>query len=206
MRFSTSRVACKPQTATRSFTEVLEAMREHLDRKGYTQIPQLSSMNPIDVNTKFDLVPDTATGTKRAVMIGINYVGDSPGELSGCWNDVGNMKKYIMDVHGFEEENITVLMDDGEHIEPTYNNIIRAYKKVVAESESGDAVFLHYSGEFSYAWKVALCAEIGSNFAHNAVLLPPMYRPRYQAPRRQRRRRRWVRRGPLPTVRMMYFP
>lgn len=57
-----------------------------------------SSMNPIDVNTKFDLVPDTATGTKRAVMIGINYVGDSPGELSGCWNDVLNMKKYIMDV------------------------------------------------------------------------------------------------------------
>ena len=55
-------------------------------------------MNPIDVNSKFDLVPDTATGTKRAVMIGINYVGDSPGELSGCWNDVLNMKKYIMDV------------------------------------------------------------------------------------------------------------
>lgn len=58
-----------------SFTEVLEQMRVKLRRGGYTQIPQLSSMNPIDVNTKFDLVPDTATGTKRAVMIGINYVG-----------------------------------------------------------------------------------------------------------------------------------
>ena len=33
-------------------------------------------MNPIDVNHKFDLVPDTATGTRRAVMIGINYVGE----------------------------------------------------------------------------------------------------------------------------------
>ena len=76
-------------------------------------------MNPIDVSHKFDLVPDTATGTKRAVMIGINYVGDSPGELSGCWNDVLNMKKYIMDVHGFEEDNIVVLMDDGNHTEPT---------------------------------------------------------------------------------------
>ena len=56
--------------------------------------------------------------------------GDNPGELSGCWNDVGeanisiraqhyilllvthtlwkliagNMKNYIMDVHGFEGE------------------------------------------------------------------------------------------------------
>ena len=39
-------------------------------------------MNPIDVNTKFDLVPDTATGTKRAVMIGINYVG----KYKKLWN------------------------------------------------------------------------------------------------------------------------
>ncbi len=58
-----------------SFTEVLDKMRGHLKKKGFTQIPQLSSMNPIDVNQKFDLVPDTATGARRAVMIGINYVG-----------------------------------------------------------------------------------------------------------------------------------
>ena len=102
-----------------SFTEVLDQMRSNLKRGGYSQIPQLSSMNPIDVSHKFDLVPDAATGKKRAVMIGINYVGDSPGELSGCWNDVLNMKKYIMDVHGFEEDNIVVLMDDGQHTEPT---------------------------------------------------------------------------------------
>lgn len=103
-------------------------------------------MNPIDVNTKFDLVPESATGNKRAVMIGINYVGDSPGELSGCWNDVKNMKKYIMDVHGFEEENIVILLDDGEHTEPTAENIINAYKQVIADSEEEDAIFLHYSG------------------------------------------------------------
>jgi len=134
-------------------------------------------MNPIDVKTKFDLVPDTATGTKRAVMIGINYVGklkilsllkycycmpcsqtqiwhfycftnagDDPGELSGCWNDVLNMKKYIQDVHGFEEENIIILMDDGEHTEPTRANIIDAYKTIIGQAEEGDAIFLHYSG------------------------------------------------------------
>lgn len=129
-----------------SFTEVLQAMREHLSTEGYSQIPQLTSMNPIDMEHRFDLVPDTATGTRRAVMIGINYVGDNPGELSGCWNDVLNMKKYIMDVHGFEEENIVVLMDDGDNIEPTHDNIIAAYNQVVADSEEGDAIFLHYSG------------------------------------------------------------
>merc|ERR1712127_259144 len=57
-----------------------------------------------------------------------------------------NMKKYIMDVHGFEEENIVLLMDDGENTEPTAKNIINAYRTVVSESEEGDAIFLHYSG------------------------------------------------------------
>jgi hypothetical protein len=87
-----------------SFTQVLSKMREDLDSKGFTQIPQLSSFNPIDMDTDFDLVPKTATGTRRAVMVGINYVGHDPGELSGCHNDVLNMKKYIMNVHGFEED------------------------------------------------------------------------------------------------------
>ena len=74
-----------------SFTEVLTKMRESLKKGGFTQIPQLTSANAIDVNTDFDLVPKTATGTKRAVMIGINYVGHDPGELRGCHNDVLNM-------------------------------------------------------------------------------------------------------------------
>jgi hypothetical protein len=52
-----------------------------------------------------------------------------------------------MKVHGFDEDNITVLMDDGNHPSPTKKNILAAYKKVVAESEAGDAIFLHYSGE-----------------------------------------------------------
>jgi hypothetical protein len=56
------------------------------------------------------------------------------------------MKKYIMDVHGFQEQNITVLMDDGNHVRPTRENILSAYRKVVSESKSGDVVFCHYSG------------------------------------------------------------
>ena len=52
-----------------------------------------------------------------------------------------------MDVHGFQEENIHVLMDDGAHESPTKENILNAYKKIVAESKDTDAIFLHYSGE-----------------------------------------------------------
>lgn len=107
--------------------------------------------------------------------------GDSPGELSGCWNDVLNMKKYIMDVHGFEEENIVVLMDDGENIEPTARNIIRAYKKVVSEAEEGDAIFLHYSGEIA----LCLCVELvkfctGQSFGiHSIIRFADFCRPRH---------------------------
>lgn len=58
-----------------------------------------------------------------------------------------------MDVHGFDEENIVVLMDDGIHDDPTKGNIIKAYENVVEESEDGDAIFLHYSGK-SYPVKL----------------------------------------------------
>lgn len=55
-----------------SFVQVLEQMRVILQEKGFEQIPQLTASHPIDVNTDFDLVPATATGTRRAVMIGKN--------------------------------------------------------------------------------------------------------------------------------------
>ncbi len=80
--------------------------------------------------------------------LSMETTGDSPGELSGCWNDVLNMKRYIKRVHGFKDENIVVLLDDGKHTEPTYKNIINAYKRVISQSEDGDAIFLHYSGTF----------------------------------------------------------
>jgi len=128
-----------------SFKDVLLKMRDILSDKNFTQIPQLSSSRPLDVDTQFDLSPEGSRGTKRAVLIGINYVGQS-GELAGCQNDVLNMKEYIEDVHGFEEENMTILLDDGVHEEPTRDNILNAYKKIVRLSKPGDVVFCHYAG------------------------------------------------------------
>lgn len=51
-----------------------------------------------------------------------------------------------MDVHGFQEGNIEVLMDDGNHTSPTHANIIAAFARIVEASQSGDVVFTHYSG------------------------------------------------------------
>jgi hypothetical protein len=84
-------------------------------------------------------------GTKRAVLIGINYVGQE-GQLSGCHNDVGNMKSFLMNVHGFPESNITILMDDGNHTIPTRANILKAYENLAQSSRAGDTCFCHYSG------------------------------------------------------------
>jgi len=78
-------------------------------------------------------------------LIGINYTG-TENELSGCQNDVKNMYQYIKLIHGFKDDNITILMDDGEHEMPTYENILNAYHRIIAESQPGDALFFHYSG------------------------------------------------------------
>jgi uncharacterized caspase-like protein len=37
-------------------------------------------------------------------------------------------------------------MDDGVHTEPTRENILNAYRTLVAESKPGDVAFCHYSG------------------------------------------------------------
>lgn len=57
------------------------------------------------------------------------------------------MIEYLKNCHGFEDENFDILMDDGEHTEPTAANMIAAFKKIAAEAEPGDALFVHYSGK-----------------------------------------------------------
>lgn len=121
-------------------------VRGKLKAKGFEQIPQLSSSRPTNIEDKFSIIPDDFSGKRRAVMVGINYVGHNPGELRGCHNDVLNMVEYIKACHGFQDEDITILMDDGEHTEPTYANIMSAFKTLVAEAQPGDALFCHYSG------------------------------------------------------------
>jgi hypothetical protein len=58
-----------------SWIDMLHKMRAVLKQKGFDQIPQLSSSRLLDVNDAFEIVPPQSTGTKRAILIGINYVG-----------------------------------------------------------------------------------------------------------------------------------
>jgi hypothetical protein len=61
------------------------------------------------------------------------------------------MIEFIKDIHGFEDENITILMDDGAHTEPTYKNILAAYHELVSSAKAGDAIFCHYSGRSGFS-------------------------------------------------------
>ncbi|KAL7527016.1 hypothetical protein ACHAXR_001758, partial [Thalassiosira sp. AJA248-18] len=133
-----------------TWVDVLRQMRDVLDDKGFDQIPQLTSSRMIDVHDPFVITPTDGSfshknNTQRAVLIGINYTGQS-GQLSGCHNDVHNVSKYLTEVQGFRKENVTILMDDGNHRAPTKSAIVSAYKRLVRESREGDVVFCHYSG------------------------------------------------------------
>lgn len=131
-----------------SWMELLHNMRTVLRSKGFDQIPQLSSSRMIDVNHQFEIIPQqsiSSKGARRAVLIGINYVGQQ-GQLSGCHNDVKNIKRYLVEEQNFLEKDMLILMDDGQCHPPTRKNITDAFDRVVQYSKAGDCVFIHYSG------------------------------------------------------------
>lgn len=133
-----------------SWVDALREMREILHEKGFDQNPQLTSSRMIDVGDPLLITPesfDPSRNKQRAVLIGINYKGQD-GQLSGCHNDVHNVAQYLKEVQGFNDENITILMDDGtsKYKPPTKSGIISAYKRLVKQTKQGDVVFCSYSG------------------------------------------------------------
>lgn len=113
-----------------TWIELLQNMRGVLKEKSFTQIPQLSSSRALSLQSNFSVRHPQSNGRTRALYIGINYVGQQ-GELRGCHNDVAMMKKYVEESHGFDPSNVMVLMDDGQHREPTHSNIMAGFKWLV---------------------------------------------------------------------------
>lgn len=83
---------------------------------------------------------------KKAVLIGCNYQG-TKAELKGCINDVRRMHRCLVERYGFSEDDITILIDtDSSCTQPTGRNIRRALSDLIKSAESGDYLFVHYSG------------------------------------------------------------
>ncbi|KAI3826901.1 hypothetical protein L1987_00961 [Smallanthus sonchifolius] len=83
---------------------------------------------------------------KKAVLIGCNYAG-TKAELKGCANDVKRMHHCLIDRYGFAEGDIKVLIDtDDSYTQPTGLNIRKALSGLISSADSGDVLFVHYSG------------------------------------------------------------
>ncbi|GAA5924710.1 Ca(2+)-dependent cysteine protease MCA1 [Sporobolomyces koalae] len=88
------------------------------------------------------------SGKRKALCIGINYVGTS-NALAGCHNDARNMSKWLCERQGYKQEDIVMLLDtqDATNMSvPTKANIIRAMQWLCRDARPNDALFFHYSG------------------------------------------------------------
>ncbi|KAF8172105.1 peptidase C14, caspase domain-containing protein, partial [Pholiota molesta] len=87
------------------------------------------------------------TGKKRALCIGINYIGLEC-ELKGCINDVQNIQNFLISHYGYKKEDIFMLTDDATDPRgrPTRANMLQAMQELVRDSQPHDSLFFHYSG------------------------------------------------------------
>ncbi|CAG8556227.1 15532_t:CDS:2 [Dentiscutata heterogama] len=80
------------------------------------------------------------SGHKRALLIGINYIG-TKFKLEGCINDVKNIKEFLINHFKFKESEIVVLTDE-QHDQsriPTRENILKEMKALVANAQPHDS-------------------------------------------------------------------
>ncbi|RHZ72705.1 hypothetical protein Glove_241g10 [Diversispora epigaea] len=86
------------------------------------------------------------SGKKKALLIGINYIG-TQFELKGCINDVQRIKKFLIE-HGFNESDMIILTDDQRDRNkiPTRENITKYIKELVSDPQKNDSYFFHFSG------------------------------------------------------------
>jgi hypothetical protein len=87
-----------------------------------------------------------STGTKRALLIGINYLQNPAARLNGCIEDVNNIRGLMIDAYGYSSQNIIMLRDDNGSFMPTKRNIINALQNIIASSGVNDETWFHYSG------------------------------------------------------------
>lgn len=136
-----------------TWAELLRKMKDEINEVEYPQAPTINATRKFDLNTPFSLVPETfdkSSGKRRSLLIGCNYHGTEGAELKASHDDVCSMKDYIVNVHGFSENDnmMTILLDgnNSEYKSPTFLNIVEAFKSLSEQSQPGDAVFIQFSG------------------------------------------------------------
>ncbi|EAU87861.2 metacaspase-1 [Coprinopsis cinerea okayama7 len=86
------------------------------------------------------------TRRKRALCIGINYVGQKD-ELRGCANDARHMRDFLIQQYNFPPSEILVMTDDDPRNPlPTRKEMFQAFMWLVRDAGRDDSLFFHYSG------------------------------------------------------------
>jgi hypothetical protein len=78
---------------------------------------------------------------KRALLVGINDYKEI-NDLSGCINDITNIRDVLLKYYGFTVPDMRVLTDS----RATKANIISRLKWLVSGAKKGDTIVFHYSG------------------------------------------------------------
>lgn len=103
----------------------------------------------IDSAEETEEQPDEEVANKKALLVGINYIGSSS-ELGGCINDVRNQMQVLTEHFGFAEENILLLTEDqDEDKRPTKARIQEGFQWLFDGASEGDELFFQYSGHGS---------------------------------------------------------
>ena len=88
-------------------------------------------------------------GQKKALLIGINYYGTC-NQLSGCINDVYNIRNLLINKLGYLESDIILMTDSEEQNSitrfPTYENVMRELQLLVSTLGAMDIFYFHFSG------------------------------------------------------------
>ena len=79
---------------------------------------------------------------KNALLIGCNYTGTQY-QLNGCINDIENIQNKLKTQYQF---NNVLIMSDNTPKKPTKANILDELKKLLTNANSGDKLFLAFSG------------------------------------------------------------
>ena len=119
-----------------------------LTNQYYTNVNNLKINLDKSILSIKNYVPKTIKNNKnkKALLIGINYTGTS-NELYGCINDTNSIKERISK-QGFADIKV---LTDLTSIKATKDNILKEFKNLLINSQTGDFLFFLYSGHGSYA-------------------------------------------------------
>ena len=86
---------------------------------------------------------------KIALLVGLNYPGDTTYMLNASYNDVLLVQKHLVDNEGFRNEDILILTDKNPQdttYYATFYNIITRIKEIIELATSDDLIFFYFTG------------------------------------------------------------